>query len=180
MRRVACLTVISCALAASAIACSEEEAPPSRQGVGDPLPLPPPREIWRDPIYGPDGVPRESDERVAGLVLPLGLEEIEELRRERRHVYGSQVPPHKMLRYFGPRLNTVRIDRTGDQVTYRDAVPQGVRGGIVKLDVTIEPTSSHPTRVTIIERPPPLPEGTVVTDEAIREYFDTLDPARRE
>lgn len=180
MRRVACLSALSFALAAGVLACSEEAPPPSTEGVGAPLPPPPPREIWQDPIYGPDGVPRESDVRVAGLVLPLGLEEIEDLRRERRHVYGSQVPQQKMLRYFGPRLNTVQIDRTGDQVIYRNAIPRGVTHGAVKLDVTIQPTSSHRTQVEIYERPPPLPEGAVVSDQALREYFDSLDPNRRE
>jgi len=179
MRRVACLSAFSTVLAVCVVACSEE-APPSVEGVGDPLTLPQPREIRQDPIYGPDGVPRESDERIAGLALPLGLEEIEELREDRRHVYGSSVPMPKMLRYFGPRLNTLHIDQTGERVTYRDALPQGVRGGAVKLDVTVEPTSSHPTRVEIFERPPPPPEGTVVTEEAVREYFDTLEPTKRE
>ncbi|HEY8426933.1 MAG TPA: hypothetical protein VIL20_01105 [Sandaracinaceae bacterium] len=162
------------AIAACALAACSKEAPPSVDGVGAELPAPPPREV-RDPraeLYDENGVPRESDERVAGLPLPRGLTKVEALSDERRHVYTSEMPPSDLLRYFGPRLVTMRIDRRGEAVIYREAVPRGVRGGVVKLDVTIEPTVRHPTRVEIYERPPPPPEGAVIPEEEIRRHFE--------
>ncbi len=154
------------------VACSDP--PPSLDGVGADVPEGP-DPVYEDPnaeLYDADGVPRESDQRVAGLVLPRGLTEVEELREERRHVYTSQMPTHELLRYFGPRLTTMQVDRRGEAVTYRDAIPRGVRGGVVRLDVTIEPTPAHPSRVEVYERPPPPPEGTTISEEEIRRHFE--------
>lgn len=144
------------------------------EGVGQEVPLPAPRER-RDPaaeLYDEEGVPRESDDRVAGLVLPRGLTKIDALSVDRRHVYTSEMPPQKLLRYFGPRLTTMQIDRRGEAVTYREAIPRGVQGGAVKLDVTIEPTPENPSRIEIYERPPPPPEGTVISEEEIRRHLE--------
>ncbi len=162
---------ILCAVLAAA--CSGE-APPSLDGVGAALPEEAPRE-YHDPwaeLYDENGVPRESDQRVAGLVLPRGLTKVDALSVERRHVYTSQMPPHELLRYFGPRLTTVDIERRGEAVIYRDATPRGVQGGVVRLDVTIEPTPRSPTRVEIYERPPPPPEGVVISEDEIRRHFE--------
>lgn len=157
-----------------AAGCSEE-APPSVEGVGREIVMPPPREIVQHSIYDADGVPRESEERVAGLTLPLGLERVEN-GVERRHLFRSEVSTDALLRYFGPRLTTVRIDREGERVTYREAVPREVRGGVVKLDVTIQPSSQRGTRarLEIYEIPPPPPEGGVVSEEEIRRHLDGL------
>jgi hypothetical protein len=155
-----------------AAACSE--APPSADGVGAPIEPPRPRER-HDPnaeLYDENGVPRESDVRVAGLVLPRGLTEVEGLRSARRHVYTSAIPPQRLLRYFGPRLYTVNVEQRGQAVVYHDAEARGARGGIVKLTVTIEPTSQHPSRVEIVERPPAPPEGTVIPESEIRRHFE--------
>src|SRR5690606_21417128 len=110
-----------------AVACSE--APPSADGVGEPVEPPRPRER-RDPdaeLYDDSGVPRESDVRVAGLVLPRGLTEVEALRSARRHVYTSDIPPQRLLRYFGPRLYTVNIEQRGQAVVYHDAEARSAR-----------------------------------------------------
>lgn len=160
-------------LAGLLLACGGEP-PPSADGVGVVVEPPPPRPV-RDPnaeLYDANGVPRESDERVAGLVLPRGLTKVEALATERRHVYTSSIPPARLLRYFGPRLYTMNIEQRGQAVTYRDAEPRGARGGVVKLDVTIEPTSLHPSRVEIVERPPAPPEGVVIPAEEIRRHFE--------
>lgn len=180
VHRVGALTLVALALASvvCALPACSVDRPPSTQGVGEPLPTPPPRPRREDPVYGPDGLPRESEEQIAGLALPLGLEEIEALREERRHVYRSTVPPAKLLRYFGPRLNTLEIEHRGERVTYRDAAPQGVQGGVVKLDVTIEPSSDASARVTVYERPPPPPEGVVIPEEEIRRHFEQLHERR--
>jgi len=155
-----------------AAACSE--APPSAEGVGAPVEPPRPRER-HDPsaeLYDGEGVPRESDVRVAGLVLPRGLTKVDALESARRHVYTSEIPPQRLLRYFGPRLYTMNVEQRGQAVVYRDAEPRGARGGIVKLTVTIEPTSQHPSRVEIVERPPAPPEGVVIPDSEIRRHFE--------
>lgn len=103
--------------------------------------------------FGPDGELRESDEVIAGLRLPVGLERMH--GDERRHVYRTRVPLRAVQRYFGPRLVTGQVDRLGTGAVYRRAVPKGVRGGVVKLDVSILPVSRG-TRVEIVEiRPPP-------------------------
>lgn len=145
-------------------------------GVGAPLVNPPPREL-HDPmleLYDAEGVPRESDERVAGLVLPRGLTPAAGVHDERLHVYTSEIPPAKLLRYFGPRLVTMNIERRGPAAIYHEATPRGVTGGNVKLDVTIEPSSDHASRVEIYDRPPPPPEGTVISGEEIRRHFESL------
>ncbi len=179
MRRAASLTLLSATIAVSMVAC-DDEAPPSTQGVGQALVNPPPRARSNDSIYDAEGVLRESDTVVVGLTLPLGVEAAEELSTDRRHVYYSDVPPAKLLRYFGPRLNTVNVEHEGDRVTYREATPQGVRGGVVKLDVTIQPTSARPSLVEILERPPPPPDGVDIPESEIRAHLDTLQPERRE
>lgn len=133
-------------------------------------PTPPPRRVLSPSLYDADGVPRASDRRVAGLTLPVDLSESR--RVGRRHIYHStRIPAARMLRYFGPRLVTVLVEREGARVTYRDALPRGVRGGAVKLDVTIEPTSSAPARVEIRERPPPAPPGVTVSADEIRRHL---------
>jgi len=179
MRRAASLTLLSAILAFSVVAC-DDERPPSTQGVGETLVNPPPRARPTSSIYDAEGLLRESDENVVGLTLPVGLEPAEGLSSRRRHVYHSDVPPAKLLRYFGPRLNTLNIEHEGDRVTYREATPQGVRGGVVKLDVTIQPTSSHPSLLEIFERPPPPLEGVNIPESEIRSHLDTLRPDHRE
>lgn len=152
------------------LACSGP--PPSVDGVDQPLPeVPPPRPApVQAPLYDAQGVPLPSDAVVAGLRLPVGLEE-QAAGNERRHVYASaEIPAPALLRYFGPRLNTVEVERTGARVVYRNARPRDARGGEVRLDVTIQPASRGGARVEVFERPPPPPAGTVVTrDEVIRE-----------
>lgn len=154
------------------VACSEDP-PPSMDGVGERVPAPErPQRERPEPILDGDGIPLPSDVVVAGLTLPRGLTAVEALDSERRHHYTSEVPVNALIRYFGPRLTTVQIDQEGSRTVYRDAVPRGVRGGIVRLDVTIRTSSAHAARVEIYERPPPLPEGVVITPEEIRRHLE--------
>jgi hypothetical protein len=161
-----------------AIACSDP-VPPSADGVGREVPTPVVERQPRvdDRMYDARGVPLPSDERVAGLTLPRGLTKQPALSSERRHVYHSTVPRAPLLRYFGPRLTTVNIQERGEAVTYVDAVPREARGGIVRLDVSILPSSAHGARVEIYERPPPR-EGVQVSEEAIRRHLDSLTKNR--
>lgn len=161
-------------------ACSCSEAPPSVEGVGAEVQAPASRRPTEDldQLYDAQGVPLASGEQVAGLVLPRGLTEVEELSRARRHVYRSRVPPDRLLRYFGPRLTTVDVQHRGGSVTYADAVPRGVRGGVVKLDVTIRPSSAHAAVVELYERPPPPPAGTHIPAEDIRRHLEARSRQR--
>ncbi|MGE0785018.1 MAG: hypothetical protein AB7S26_04965 [Sandaracinaceae bacterium] len=168
----------SLALALALVACDDDAV--SHEGVGDVLVTPPPRVRAEDPIYDAEGLVRESDVVMAGLRLPRGLEPVEGRPGDRRHVYRSVVPRQKLLQYFGPRLTTVDIRHEGSMVTYRDARPRDARGGVVLLDVSIEPSSERGTAslVTIYERPPPLPPGTVVSDEEVRRRLRDLSRPR--
>jgi len=154
------------------VGCSGEP-PASGDGVGEVVVAPErARRQVPETLYGPEGIPRESDVVIAGLTLPLGLTEVESLREERRHAYTSEVPVTPLLRYFGPRLTTVDITQESGRTVYRNSVPREVRGGIVHLDVTIRSSSAYAARVEIFERTPPLPEGTVISPEAIRRELE--------
>ncbi|HJL14954.1 MAG TPA: hypothetical protein RMH99_04820 [Sandaracinaceae bacterium LLY-WYZ-13_1] len=177
MKRLSAVMV--CLALSLGAGCSEE--PPSVEGVGQPVPPPRPRgRSDADRLYDHEGVPLESDERVAGLVLPRGLTAVEELSEERRHVYRSRVPSGPLLRYFGPRLTTAQVDRSGGGVTYADAAPRGVRGGVVRLDVSIRPSSSAEALVEIYERPPAPPEGTRIPADEIRRHLERMQEEQRE
>jgi len=104
------------------------------------------------PVFGTDGQLLESDTVVAGLRVPRGLETV--LDEERSHVYHSRVPLRKLQAYFGERLITGEVDRMGDGAIYRGAVPRGVTGGVVRMDVSILPMSRDRARVEIVELPP--------------------------
>ena len=166
--------VVTLSVLAGMLAACSGDVPPSMDGVGGEVrPPPPPRRTRGETLYDAEGVPLESDVRVAGLVLPRGLTEVAGAGDARRHVYTSAIPHQKLLRYFGPRLVTMQIEERGAAVTYLEAVPRGVRGGVVKLDVTIQPSSSaQAARVEVYERPPPPLPGVVVSEDEIRRHFD--------
>ncbi len=119
-----------------------------------------------DYLYDAEGQLRESDEVIAGLVLPRGLE----LDRHagRRHVYRTSLPRTKLAAYFGPRLFTGAVDRVGgDGAIYRAATVQGVRGSAVRMDVSILPIGGR-TRVEVFELPP-VPVNPPSPEEMTRE-----------
>jgi hypothetical protein len=106
-------------------------------------------------LYDAEGNLLESDERISGLVLPVSLEPV--LAEDRRHVYQTAVPLIRVLRYFGPRLVTGRVDpSSGGGATYRDALPRDAVGSSVHVDVAITP-SPRGTRIEIEELLPPPP-----------------------
>jgi hypothetical protein len=120
--------------------------PPTPEGLGE---SPPP------PVVGPDGELLESDERVLGLVLPRGLEA--RAAYDLRHVYTTDQPLDLVLRYFGTRLVTGVVERSGLEATYRNAIPAGIdAASAVHMDVVIGPTSGASARIEIIELPAPL------------------------
>ncbi len=103
-----------------------------------------------DELYDAEGNLRESDEVVAGLRLPRGLQLDHE--EERRHVYQTHVPIGKVVAYFGPRLFTGLVDRIGDGAVYRGATVVGVENA-PRMEVSILQTGSS-VRVEIVELPP--------------------------
>lgn len=144
---------LSLALALSA-GCGSGEGGEALPEVVAPPPPPPTGAPAGEALYGPEGELLESDQRVAGLVLPRGLEHL--VDEGRRHVYTTDVPITKVQQYFGVRLVTGAVDAPeGRGVTYRDAVPRDVRGGEVHLDVSIEPASGAEARIEIVELEPP-------------------------
>lgn len=137
-------------------ACGEDEVitPPDR--VEPEAPLRAQGESRTDNfLYDAEGRLRESEDTVAGLVLPRGLEVTRE--NERRHIYRSTVPRPKLVAYFGPRLFTGAVDPIGTGAVFRGATVQGVVGSAVRLDVSILQTGAT-TRVEIYELPP-IPEN---------------------
>ncbi len=121
--------------------------PPTREEI-EPEPEAP-------PLYGPDGELLPSDDVLAGLTLPRGLEEV--IAEERRHVYRSPAPYFKVRAYFRERLFTGQVEDRGGGVEWVDAVPTDARGGVVHMDVMVSPGSDDMTRVEIREiAPAPL------------------------
>lgn len=120
--------------------------PPTPSDLGEAAP---------PPVVGPDGELLESDQRVLGLVLPRGIELVSEIGT--RHVYRTDQPLSRVLRYFGTRLVTGVVERDGAEATYRNAIPAGVDpASAVHLDVTIGPSSGAAARIEIVELPAPL------------------------
>lgn len=175
--RLARAIVIASMGALGASACGGGESAPELPEEVAPAPVLPADDDarGRESIYGEDGEVLESTTRVAGLVLPRGVELV--LDQERRHVYQSQVPLTKMQRYFGVRLVTGQVDaRPGGGATYVDALPRDVRGGEVRLDVTIEPSSAARTRVELVERPP-APVSPPSQEESLRRLRERMERA---
>ena len=142
--------------AAVALGCSACGSP---EPVGEPVFDPPTTPVGapesgpeRVSIYDAAGELRESDQVVAGLRLPRGLEK--KLDLDRQHVYETRVPLAKVQRYFGPRLHTGNVSRVGEGATFRGATPRGATGAVVKLDVSIVPAGEGIVQVNIYELPP--------------------------
>jgi len=134
--------------------CSGGRSAEDENGPAVPAPSPSQtRESQAPALYDDEGNLLESDVVVAGLRLPRGLD----LARaeDRIHVYTSRVPTDKVARYFGVRLLTGQVVRIGQGAVFKAADVRGVRGGSVKLEVSVLSGSAAPTRVQIIELPPP-------------------------
>jgi hypothetical protein len=165
----ACRSTIWCLLVLSMLVLGCGTAAIDVEGeTPEPLAPPPTRaEVVRDeppPVRGTDGELLESDVRVAGLVLPRGLDEVSHIGGT--WVYRSSQPMPLVLRYFGTRLLTGNVERgVGGRATYRDAVPSGVDArAAIHLDVTISTSSGAATRVEITEIPP-VPETPPTLEE---------------
>lgn len=133
-------------------ACGPDEVVQTPDRVEPPTPEHVGGESRRDNfLYDEEGKLRESEDVVAGLALPRGLELSRE--NERTHIYSTSVPRPKLLEYFGPRLFTSDVDAIGDGAIYRAATVRGARGSEVRLDVSIIRTGAT-TRLEVTELPP--------------------------
>lgn len=126
-------------------------------------------EIVVPSLYDDEGNLRASDDRVAGLTLPMGL--TPNTVRERVHTYLSDVPMGRLLRYFGPRLTTGQVEpRPGGGASYRSAVPREVTSGAVQLNVTLMPVPNGRVLIELEEIAPepvtPPPESESLRDLA--------------
>ena len=157
--------------------CGDQLVEPMAEEVAPPPPPPvavaPVTPV--DALYDDEGNLLPSSDVVAGLALPRGLQIVLEDRR--RHVYRSDVPMLHVQRYFGVRLVTGAVDAlpTGGAV-YRDAVPRDVQGTAVHLDVRVEPSSSAPTRVEVLELEP-APQVAPTERESLRRLDELLQRA---
>lgn len=158
--------VLSMVLAA-AVGCGGEDVVevPSTAATEPEASSPPVASNAEAELYGTDGQLLASNETVAGLILPRGVEAVRE--EDRRHVYTTKVPLTKVQRYFGPRLITGQVDRIGQGAIYRRATPRDTQGATVPLDVSIIPTPNG-TRIDIIELPP-APTKVPPESEIIRQ-----------
>ena len=133
-------------------ACGEDEVVATPDRVEPEAPARAPGQTRTDDyLYDAEGHLRESEDVVAGLTLPRGLELTRET--ERRHVYSSSVPPAKLLAYFGPRLFTGAVDAIGEGAVFRGATVQGATGSAVRLDVSILEMGTS-ARIEVHELPP--------------------------
>lgn len=146
-------TALALSLALGLLACGGGETSTAEQKVDDDRSADPPQPVLPEAqLYDDEGLLLESDDVVAGLRLPRGLEHAHTL--DRRHIYYSKLPPKDLLRYFGARVITGQVTQLGEGAVYRAGVPRGVRGGEVKMDVAIRPTKEG-AQVEIFEIPPP-------------------------
>ena len=126
------------------------------------------------PLYGADGKLLPSDEFLAGLRLPRGLQFFR--RDHLETIYRTEVPLKDVLAYFGPLLTTGKVDRIGEGAIYREATVRGAEMNPTKVEVSILP-ASHLTRVAILQIPPPSKNAPPV-QETRAEYYKrarTLD-----
>lgn len=125
-------------------------------------------------IYDLGGNLRESDERIAGLVLPMGLELVR--KTDRKQVFRSTVPVKRLFKYFGPRLFTGNVERVKRGAIYHNAQVQGVHFSSIKLNVSILEVSKGKVRVAVEEIPPPPENVASKTDTRaeLQEHLKTL------
>ncbi len=160
------------------LSCRAEpaQAPAEAPAASDPAtPDAPPERKKIVYIYDADGALIPSDDFVAGVRLPRGLE----LFREQggMHVYRIRAPISKVLSYFGPMLVTGRVEQQGKGAVYRTASVRGAEVSPTKIDVSILDIGNGLTRVSITELPPPpeYPPPKTETLERARRDFQRLD-----
>lgn len=174
MTRASCIPLV---LSLLALACGGGD----RDAEGRPSEVVPEIEVAPAPspvtpsLYDEEGNLRASDERVAGLTLPVGL--TPSTTRARVHTYVTDVPLPRLLRYFGPRLTTGQVEeRPGGGAVYRNAVPREVTGPAVRLDVTLLPVPQGRSLVEIDEIEPE-PTTPVPEDEALQRLEEAMSSA---
>ncbi|MGB5193461.1 MAG: hypothetical protein WBN70_10815 [Polyangiales bacterium] len=126
-------------------------------------------------VFDVDGRLIPSDEYVAGVRLPRGVELFR--ADEVTHVYRMRAPIDKVLAYFGPMMITGNVERRGKGAVYKRASVRGAEVNPTKVDLSILEVGSNLVRISVTELPPPpthIP-GPSHTKAAAADTWRTLD-----
>lgn len=149
------LVPLSLALASQLLAC--EEAPQQPEA---PPPLAPRdyaaaqrQVVERERVFDEQGNLLPSNETVAGIVLPRGL--TPEYTFEHEWYLRSQAKQEQLRAYFGPRLLTGKVERSGmGTVTYVNAQPKDSKQKrFVTVRIGPAPRNRNESEVFISETP---------------------------
>lgn len=157
------------------VACGGEAAP-AEEVVAPPVAREEVAEApAEEPMYGDDGELLASDERVAGLRLPRRSELV--ISERRRHVYRTSAPLTKVQAYFGPRLHTMQVERSGTRLSYLEALPNDSPESTLRIDVEISSSSAGGVRFEIRERAPEMisPPSEQETIDRITRIIEEAD-----
>jgi hypothetical protein len=145
------ITALSLLLLLLSGACSDDPKQEQRRQM---LRVPrtearPPASKVGDELYDKNGLLLPSEQTVAGLALPRGLNQ--RGRFNDRWIFDTRVPLNKLHWYFGARLTGGSIKRLGRTTTYTAATPMkmgdnpGGSHGLVRVDVRIGPSPASDT-----------------------------------
>ena len=160
------------------VACtSKSKAPDPGVGVPPAAEAEAPAEQQQRPprVFGVGGRLIPSDEYIAGIRLPQGVELFR--ADEVTHVYRMRAPIDKVLAYFGPMMITGNVERRGKGAVYKRASVRGAEVNPTKVDLSILEVGSNLVRISVTELPPPPTHvpGASHTKAAARDSWRTLD-----
>lgn len=104
-------------------------------------------------VFDVDGRLIPSDEYVAGIRLPRGVELFR--ADEVMHVYRMRAPIDRVLAYFGPMMITGNVERRGKGAVYKRASVRGAEMNPTKVELSITEIGSNLVRIAVTELPPP-------------------------
>lgn len=164
-------------LAAIAACSSKSKAPDRPVGAAPTEDARPAEEQQQRPprVFGVDGRLIPSDEYIAGIRLPKGVELFR--ADEVTHVYRMRAPIDRVLAYFGPMMITGNVERRGKGAVYKRASVRGAEVNPTKVDLSILEVGSNLVRISVTELPPPpthIPSASQ-TKAAARDSWRRLD-----
>ena len=147
---------------------SDPEEAPAAIPAPPPAPVAPPAP---PPLYGEDGELLPSETAIGGLIMPRGLQPVEE-DDPSVFLFYTSVPQDKLMRYFGPRLFTGNVTRIGDGAVFRSAVPTRPQGTAFRMDVQVlaRDQSRSLVRVRTLGIPGVQPQQRVPTEAELRAF----------
>lgn len=159
-------------------ACSrKEEAPTSSPAASTEAKTEQPETSAPRPprVFDVDGRLIPSDEYIAGIRLPRGVELFR--ADELTHVYRLRAPIERVLAYFGPMMITGNVERQGKGAVYKRASVRGAEMNPTKVELSIAEVGSNLVRIAVTELPPPpqhVPSATH-TKAAAKNTWRMLD-----